>query len=167
MTVAFTDNSCKDRKLSYNHGSSTKKKKKKYSHTVYSYTYSPVQMKTDYKHGSSILLDIIHSMHLHVSLWLSVTDHKIHIIIREIIMPNIIIFLFFFNYKVAVVFASLDLGIFIILHLNNENKNRYCLINKTSTLTNPGPLEVDKEYLVMCADKWQIALSLTKLPSFT
>lgn len=125
MTVAFTDNSCKDRKLSYNHGSSTKKKKKKYSHTVYSYTYSPVQMKTDYKHGSSctfILLDIIHSVHLHVSLWLSVTDHKIHIIIREIIMPNIIIFLFFFNYKVAVVFASLDLGIFIILHLTMKIK---------------------------------------------
>lgn len=48
--------------------------------------------------------------------------------------------------------------------LKTRQKNRYCRPNKTSTLANAEPSEVDEEYLVMCADKWQIALSLTKLP---
>lgn len=55
-------------------------------------------------------------------------------------------------------------GIFIVSPSNSEKKNRYRFPNKTSSLINTEPSEVDKEYLVMCADKWQIALSLTKLP---
>lgn len=47
---------------------------------------------------------------------------------------------------------------------HSEKKNRYLPPNKTSLLTDTEPLEVNKEYLVMCADKWQIAPSLTQLP---